>query len=286
MKTWIGRLLSGTAVKTNARDGARAVSGEFPLVGFPAASIPTKYIDGLTDEDLRELDHLLPWKCFTVDAKGRRFGDRAWPGKRETPAVIPDPRIVMMNDRLDLRGKRVLEFGCFEGVHTIALCRFGAAVTAVDSRIENVVKTIVRTAFFGERPTVFKCDVEDQGDWRSLPKVDFVHHVGVLYHLRDPVQHLIRLGALTGRGIMLDTHYALPDQAAERYAVDGREFAYRRYEEGGRKDVFSGMYDHAKWLTLDAIRSLLTEAGLPRIEVVEERRERNGPRVLLFALRG
>jgi hypothetical protein len=46
------------------------------------------------------------------------------------------------------------------------------------------------------------------------------------------------------------------------------------------------MYDYAKWLTLDAIRSLLAEAGLPRIEVVEERMEKNGPRVLLFALRG
>ena len=37
------------------------------------------------------------------------------------------------------------EVGCFEGIHTIALCQLGAEVVAVDARIENTVKRIART---------------------------------------------------------------------------------------------------------------------------------------------
>ena len=280
--TWFGARRKGTYAKGRQT----AEFSDFPLSGFGDSRIATKYVDPLTDEDVRQLNSLLPWKCFTVDTKGRRFGDRAWPGKRESPQLIPDPRILRMNEAFGLRDKHVLEIGCFEGIHTIALCALAERVTAIDSRIENVVKTIVRAALFGVHPTVFKCDIEDAGDWSLVPPVDVVHHVGVLYHLSDPASHLLRLGSITRHGMMLDTHFALPEQATERYTINGRDFSYKRYGEGGRSDAFSGMYDHAKWLTLDAIRALLTEGGLARIEVLEERNERNGPRVLLFALRG
>ncbi len=284
MKRWVQKLLQGPAAAGSGQQGAQtAASSDFPLTGFAGEHLVTKYVDRLSDDDLREVNALLPWKCFTLDANGRRFGDRAWPGKRESPQVIPDPRVLRMNERFGLRDKEVLEVGCFEGIHTIALCAVAKHVTAIDSRIENVIKTIVRTALFGERPAVFKCDVEAAEDASLLGRVDVVHHVGVLYHLRDPVKHLLRLGEIAREGVMLDTHFAMPEQATEHYGVDGREFAYKRYGEGGRSDVFSGMYDHAKWLTLEDIRRLLAEASFPHIDIVEERTERNGPRVLLFA---
>lgn len=280
------KLLTGPTVEgAGSERGQTVASSEFPLKGFTGERLATKYVDRLADDDLRELNALLPWKCFTLDANGRRFGDRAWRGKREAPQVIPDARILRMNDRFGLRDKEVLEIGCFEGIHTIALCAICKNVTAIDSRIENVIKTIVRAALFGERPAVFKCDVETAEDWSLLGPVDVVHHVGVLYHLRDPVTHLLRLGKIAREGVMLDSHFATPEQATERYRVDGREFPYKRYGEGGRSDVFSGMYDHAKWLTLEDVRRLLAEASLTRVQIIEERMERNGPRVLLFASR-
>ncbi|MGH8605587.1 MAG: hypothetical protein ACREXR_23185 [Gammaproteobacteria bacterium] len=116
---------------------------EFSFDGFNQGRVHTKLVENLRDDDLRYLNNLLPWKCFTVDSKGRRFGNRAWPGKRETPQQVPDPRITAFHERYDLRGKRILELGSFEGVHTSALCLYGGRVTAIDSRIENVVKTIV-----------------------------------------------------------------------------------------------------------------------------------------------
>ena len=54
-----------------------------------------------------------------------------------------------------------------------------------------------------------------------------------------------------------------------------------KYQEG--KDVFSGMYDHAKWFTLDMLQEILIATGFNKVEIIEVREERNGPRVLLLA---
>lgn len=274
------RLLSA-----GAADPTKDPDPGFPFTGFTENRVATPLVDALSDEDLMELNGLLRWHCFTADSKGRRFGRRSQPGKREEPQSIPDPRIADMDSRFGLKGKTVLEIGCFEGVHTIGLAMLGANVTAIDSRMENVVKTIVRAALFGFHPRVFKCDVEDPAQQALLPQVDLLHHVGVLYHLVDPVTHLRQLASKVTHGLMLDTHYAEPEKATSSYEVAGQSFAYMRYLESGRAEVFSGMYDHARWLTLDGLISVLKELGFARVDVVEKRAERNGSRVRLFAAR-
>jgi tRNA (mo5U34)-methyltransferase len=179
----------------------------------------------------------------------------------------------------------VLEIGCFEGVHTIGLAARAGRVIAIDSRIENVVKTIVRTWSFGHHVTAFQCDVEKASDFAMVPEVDVVHHVGVLYHLVDPVAHLAALLQKTKRMLMLDTHIAADGQATESYVSGGKSYPYWRYREGGRADAFSGMYDHAKWLPLATLQEVLRAGGFADIEVAEMRQERNGLRALLFAQR-
>ena len=126
--------------------------------GWPAG--PSSPVDALSNDDLTVVNELLPWQCFTVDAHGRRLGNRAWAGKREEPQPIPDPRITLMDGRWSLAGRSVLELGCFEGVHTIGLMRTGASVVALDSRVENVVKTAARCALYGCEPTVYVRDLE------------------------------------------------------------------------------------------------------------------------------
>jgi tRNA (mo5U34)-methyltransferase len=158
-------------------------------------------------------------------------------------------------------------------------------VTAIDARVDNVVKTIVRCALHGCHPTAFTCDIESPTAAEELAglDVDFVHHVGVLYHLRDPVSHVRTLGRIAGNGLLLDTHVAPTDQATEVFVVDGETYPYMRYAEGGKDEVFSGMYDHAKWLPVDTLVGLLGDAGFTSVDVIEERAERNGPRVLILA---
>lgn len=190
-----------------------------------------------------------------------------------------------MHAAFNLEGRTVLEIGCFEGAHTLGLCRLGAQVTAIDSRVENVVKTIVRTACFDHHPRVFVCDVER----RPLPadqlRADYCHHVGVFYHLADPVTHLLELGTLISRGILLDTHYATDGEATERYDVGGESFAYRRYGEFGYGDVWSGMFDHSKWLPLDTLLQLLKRAGFDRVLSVATRDGSQGARAAILAER-
>ena len=45
------------------------------------------------------------------------------------------------------------------------------------------------------------------------------------------------------------------------------------------------MYDHSKWLRLDDIVTILRIAGFEKVDILETRRERNGPRALLIAER-
>lgn len=240
-------------------------------------------LDKLSDNDLIELNKLLDWNCFITDTKGRRFGSIAWGAKRVEPQEIPDKRIVLMHSRFNLGDKHVLEVGCFEGVHTLGLLHYSNKVTAVDSRIDHVVKTIVRCGMLGKSAAVFKCNLEDSDLDYSLLQADLVHHVGVLYHLKDPVKHLLDLGIYIKQGIMLDTHYCLPEEVTDSYDIGGKKYPYKKYIEYGTKEAFSGMYDHSKWLLLDDIKDCLVKAGFDKVDIIEKREERNGPRVLLFA---
>jgi hypothetical protein len=263
---------------------ARPAASAAQLLGHQPGS-PAPFLDALPDAQLEELNAILPWNSFVVDGRGRRFGNVPWHGKGRAAEKIPNKRTRQMHDAFDLRGRTVLEIGCFEGAHTLGLCQLGAQVIAIDSRVENVVKTIVRTACFDHHPRVFVCDVER----RPLPadqlRAEFCHHVGVFYHLADPVTHLVELGTVISRGILLDTHYATDGEATERYDVGGETFPYSRYGEFGYGDVWSGMFDHSKWLTLDTILQLLKRAGFDRVLSVATRAGSQGARATILAER-
>ena len=270
------------ALLARARDARRRKAATDARYDHGRVAAPL--VERLSDADLERLNELLPWQCFIVDREGRPFGRPAWAGKRVEPQAIPDPRIERLHERFDLADKHVLEVGCFEGVHTAALCGLAREVTAVDARIENVVKTIVRCAFLGHAPRVLTADVDDP-EGGDLPTADVCHHVGVLYHLVDPVGHLERLASRVTHGLMLDTHYARPEDLDGSYEAGGTAYRFQSYAEGGRDDAFSGMHEHAKWLTLDDLVAVLRGRGFATVDVAEQRDERNGARVLLFAER-
>ena len=263
----------------------KAEMKEFPYPTDALGRTRTLHVDDLDNDELDRLNKLLPWQCFTLDAHGRKFGNAASPTKRNTPQQIPDHRISELNRRVPLAGLEVLEVGCFEGIHTVSLAGYGAKVTGIDSRIENVAKTIVRSWSFGFNPTILKCNVEQDAEFAKLPEVDITVHIGVLYHLVDPVNHLTKLLSRTRSAILLDTHYARVDEATKAYSVNGTMYRYKYYKEGGRQEAFAGMYDHAKWLLLETISGLLEKSGFHKIDVAELRDERNGARALIYAKR-
>lgn len=234
----------------------------------------------LSDRDIDVLNKLLPWKCFTEDSLGRKLGRQAWEGKRSEKQEIPDSRIVKLDETICLKDKSVLEVGCFEGVHTIGLLSHTSNVVAIDARIENVTKTLTRCAAYGVFPKTYVIDVDDQSQNALLPEFDVLHHVGVLYHLLDPVNHLKALLPKINYAVLLDTHYANAEMAIHLHETGYR---YKEYQELGYDDVFSGISATSKWLLKDHLLELLIENGFSSIEILSDKLERNGPRISILA---
>ncbi len=252
---------------------------------YPAGEVPIPGVDNLPDDELDRLNKLLPWAAFVLDSKGRQFGVAHSAIKRNVPQAMPDPRIVELDRRIPLRDLTVFEIGCFEGIHTSALAMRAGRVLACDSRIENVVKSIVRCAMYGTSAHIFRWDAEEALPAGVSVDCDVLHHVGVLYHLTDPVGHLKTLLSHVRKGVMLDTQIAPEDAKALTYESGGRTYRYHHYREAGREAPFAGMLDHAKWLFKDDLLALLAEAGFDSIDVANFEIQRNGPRILIYATR-
>ena len=207
----------------------------------------------LDDADLEALNALLPWHCFTVDRRGRPFGRPAWSGKRDAPEQIPDPRIELFDERFGLGGQprpggRLLRGHPHDRAVRSRRPRDGDRRADRERRQDDRPLLDVRPPSDGAdlRPRAARAPPRD---WLQA---DLCHHVGVLYHLTDPVRHLRQLGTWIDRGLMLDTHYSEPESTDGRLRGRRRALPFKRFGER-RADPFSGMESHAKWLTLDDI---------------------------------
>ncbi|HTK78170.1 MAG TPA: hypothetical protein VL371_23085, partial [Gemmataceae bacterium] len=109
---------------------------------------------------------------------------------------------------------------------------------------------------------------------------------GVLYHLSDPVGHLRRVAGLAD-SLLLDTHYATDDLPFPRVdiAADGATYRAKVYQEGKWADVFSGVEPTSRWVYRDDLLRLLGDLGFSSVEVLDDRRERNGPRFTVLGQR-
>jgi hypothetical protein len=180
----------------------------------------------------------------------------------------------------------VLEMGACEGQHTVLLAQFCREVCAVEVRPRNVVGALIRQFLWGVR-NVQNVVVDARGLDPALGHFDVIFHVGVLYHLANPIEHLHTTCAL-GDALLLDTHYATDAQKNLRESSlqwRGRTWRTRRFRESGWKDVFSGVDSSSEWLYRDDLLQVLRELGFARIEVFRDVVERNGARIGLLAQR-
>lgn len=260
----------------------RAPEGEysFQAASF-VASYPLKKVE-ISDRDLEEINAMLPWHAGTL-LGGRLLGRLGvFKGKRTRPDPVPDRRIVWLNERLELRDKSVLEVGCFEGIHTLGLRLFSRDVTAIDVRPANVVKTLARLSYHGADAKVFQADVERLSS--DFGRFDLLFHCGVLYHLTRPVEHVFSAAGMCSF-LFLDTHVAPEEDGREELEFRGVGYQGRYQGEGGWGDPFSGKESRSFWLTEKSLLRALQAAGFERVEFLEKRAERNGPRVALLAFR-
>ncbi len=95
--------------------------------------------------------------------------------------------------------KRVLDFGCGPGHDTILLLQGGAAhVFFADVSWQALQTTNDRLRMHNLRPYATPLFADD-----VLPQVDHVHCAGVLHHMHDPLDALMRLRAVAPKARMM-----------------------------------------------------------------------------------
>ena len=149
-------------------------------------------------EDLKSaLLKLHPWRKGPLQVGGLNI-DTEWRS---------DLKWDRLAGHLDLRGHRVLDVGCGNGYYGWRMLGVGAeCVIGIDPTLVYVMQWQACRHFAGEvHNYVLPLGVENLP--QGVSGFDSVFSMGVLYHRRDPVRHLRRLGKLArpGGGVILET---------------------------------------------------------------------------------
>lgn len=160
---------------------------------------------------------------------------------------------------------RVLEFGPYNGRNTKVIAPHCREILALEARPENC--QLIRELALPNVEIVLG-DAGDEDTLDGLGVFDLIFHSGVLYHLRQPINHLQRIKNLSNR-LWLNTHYSRnPHGELKRETIHGPR---------------SGIEPKSLWLGREQLLQAVREAGFERIEIIAECVERNGPRIALYA---
>jgi len=183
---------------------------------------------------------------------------------------LPDGRIIegwqsvdLLRARLerysipaDLRGKRVLDIGCWDGWFSFEMERRGAEVVAADI-IERDTFQTVRKALASKVEFVLS-DVYQLTPER-VGRFDIVLFFGVLYHLKHPLLALERVYSLTTDLALVESY--VTDDASALAAPPVMDF-YENSELLGRFDNWCGP-------NTSCLLAFCRTAGFARIELGE-----------------
>jgi tRNA (mo5U34)-methyltransferase len=134
-----------------------------------------------------------------------------------TPGTIKQSKIRRMShmlfNGLDLRGRTLLDIGCWDGAYSLEATRRGASVTAADHFVWH--------SSWGDRrcidlvqqhlaPSIQIVDADLPAlSAERLGRFDVVLFLGVLYHLRDPLTALERVADLTTDTLIVETRMTM-----------------------------------------------------------------------------
>jgi tRNA (mo5U34)-methyltransferase len=163
--------------------------------------------------------HELSW-AHRIDLGNGQITPGAWQ---------PSPLILHAFDKIDFRGRKVLDVGCWDGLWSFEAERRGASVVYATDDVsqrpfsdmptfERAARALGSSAKYYPRTSV--CDIESLG----VNDFDIVLFFGVYYHLRDPLLALARLRRVLRPGGLLVVEGEVLN---ERRRV-AAEFLYRR----------------------------------------------------------
>jgi tRNA (mo5U34)-methyltransferase len=167
-------------------------------------------------------------------------------------------RIAQFAIPADLRGKRALDIGAWDGWFTFELERRGAEVVSID-RWDNPRFREMHAAL-GSRADYRQINVYDL-DPRKLGQFDVVLFLGVLYHLKHPLLALERVCAVA-RDFAAIESFALTDRFQPGMNVE--EHSLLRFFE---RDEFGGQFDNWFAPTPRCLVEMCRTAGFARAEL-------------------
>ncbi|MBO3276500.1 tRNA 5-methoxyuridine(34)/uridine 5-oxyacetic acid(34) synthase CmoB [Pseudomonas schmalbachii] len=170
----------------------------------PAAAELERYfaLEGECDEATREqlktaLQGLIPWRKGPFDVFGVHI-DTEWRSDWKWQRVAP---------HIDLAGKRVLDVGCGNGYYQWRMLGAGArSVVGVDPNWLFFCQFLAMKRYLPDLPAWhLPLTLEELPE--KLEGFDTVFSMGVLYHRRSPIDHLLALKDCLRRGgeVMLET---------------------------------------------------------------------------------
>ncbi len=204
---------------------------------------------GRLDHDpelLREnLTRLHPWRKGPLELGGIRV-DTEWRSDWKWNRLSP---------HLDLRGHEVLDIGCGNGYFGLRMLGAGAKlVVGIDPTMVFVMQWLAMQKLCpGLDNFVLPLGIEDLPE--DTNAFDSVFSMGVLYHRRNPVEHLEQLKSLARSGgqIVLET-LILEGEAETTLIPDGR---------------YARMRNVHALPTLAVLHDWLGQAGLPVARVLD-----------------
>jgi tRNA (mo5U34)-methyltransferase len=183
------------------------------------------------------------WHSFELPGGGRIDGVNELDALKRRLAQFPIPA--------DLRGKRVLDIGAWDGWFSFEMEKRGAEVVAID-RIENPRFEEIR-ALMRSHVDYRELDVYDL-DPRRIGTFDIVLFLGVLYHVKHPLLALERVCAVT-RELAVVESFVLRDES-DRNLLEFFEY-----------DEFGGQFDNWFAPTPKTLTALCRAAGFARVEL-------------------
>lgn len=158
--------------------------------------------DPLTQAQSESLEQglrgLMPWRKGPFDFFGTHI-DTEWRSDWKWDRVAPHLS--------DLRGRTILDVGCGSGYHCWRMAGAGAGrVVGIDPGLLFMFQFLAVKGYLGEVPVdLLPVRMEDLPD--NLQMFDTTFSMGVLYHRRSPLEHLLELKGTLRQGgeLVLET---------------------------------------------------------------------------------
>lgn len=159
-----------------------------------------------------------------------------------------------------LAGKRLIEFGCFDGYQSLGLCHLGAKLTCMDARADNVIKTRAALNTVGFNAHIIMDDFHN-AHANKYGRFDLAFAHGVYYHSVAPFVFLENLMSLSN-SIFLGGFCAteeLPSTKWHNLEYQGRSYRAKHYLE--IENFTAGLNKHAWFFHKDDLKGFFTERG-------------------------